>query len=98
MKRTSRVVLGITAAMLAVSAVPATATPGSGESARTQHVERFKLRTHTNHAFDPRKYVGTDVVRSPTGRFRGYDSYSGYVKGTKNIWRFALALKGGIIF
>jgi hypothetical protein len=81
-----------------ISAVPATATGGSGEPAKAQHVKRFELHTHTNHVFGPRNYVGTDVLRRD-GNFVGYDSYSGYSNPqTKSVFRFALALKGGMIF
>jgi hypothetical protein len=74
------------------------ATGESGEPAKAQLVKRFKLHTHTNHAFGPRNYVGTDVLRRD-GKFIGYDSYSGYSNPqTKSVFRFALALKGGMIF
>ncbi len=100
LKRTSRVVLGLTAAALAAAClVPATATGGSGEPAKAQVVKRLKLITHTNHAFGQRNYVGTDVLRRRDGKFIGYDSYSGYSNPeTKSVFRFALALKGGMIF
>ncbi len=105
MKRRSRGVLGFTAAMAALGVgaalifgLPAAATGGSGELVKAQHVQRFKLYTHTNHAFGPRHYVGTDVLKRD-GKFFGYDSYSGYSNPrTKSVFRFALALKGGMIF
>lgn len=89
----------ITAMGLAlIFGVPAAAAGGSGEQAKAPHVQRFKLHTHTNHGFGPREYVGTDVLRRH-GKFLGYDSYSGYTNPeTKSVFRFALALKGGMIF
>jgi hypothetical protein len=76
----------------------AAASSGHSESQRAQHVKRFKLHTNTNHAFGPHNYVGTDVLKRH-GRFVGYDSYSGFSDPTtKSVFRFALALKGGMIF
>jgi hypothetical protein len=95
MKKALIALVGI--AMLA--AVPAAATSSApSESQRAQHMKRFKLHTHTNRAFGPRNYVGTDVLKHD-GKFVGYDSYSGYSNPkTKSVFRFALALKGGMIF
>lgn len=81
-----------------IFALPSAATGGSSEPAKAQQVRRLELHTHTNHAFGPRNYVGTDVVKHD-GKFVGYDSYSGYSNPlTKSVFRFALALKGGMIF
>ena len=95
MKKALIALVGI--AMLA--AVPAAATSSApSESQRAKHMKRFKLHTQTNRAFGPRNYVGTHVLKHD-GKFVGYGSYSGYSNPkTKSVFRFALALKGGMIF
>jgi hypothetical protein len=94
MKKALIALVGI--AMLAVPAAAATSSAPS-DSQRAQHVKRFKLHTSANHGFGPRNYVGTDVLKRH-GKFVGYDSYSGYNSPTIGKFRFALALKGGMIF
>jgi hypothetical protein len=92
-----RKMLIIAVGIALIFTVPAAATGGSSEPAKAQHVARFQLHTHTNHAFGTHNYVGTDVLKRD-GKFVGYDSYSGSSTQTKHTFRFALALKGGMIF
>lgn len=88
----------ITVVMIAlIAAVPATATSGSGDSVKAQHVKRFVLDESAAHPFDVHHYAGTDMLRHE-GRLVGYDSFTGYGNPrTKSVFRFALALRHGQI-
>jgi hypothetical protein len=82
-----------------IAVVPAAATSsGPSDSPKAQHVMRFRLHANEDRHFDQRHYVGSDILKRD-GRFVGYDSYSGYLHpGVKHVFRFALALKHGMIF
>jgi len=86
--------LGIALILLVPAAA---ATSGSAESAKSQHVKRFVLHQSAAHPFDAHHVVGTDVLRR-AGKIVGYDSFTERSHPrTQSVFRFALALKGGII-
>lgn len=95
--RTSSILLGLTAAVLAgVGLGTSAATGGSGELAKMQHVKRVSLHESADHRFDAHHRVGTDRLRH-AGRTVGYDSFSEYFDPTKDVFRFALSFKRGQI-
>jgi hypothetical protein len=97
LKRTSRVVLGLTAAVLAAAClVPAAATGGTEEPAKAQHVKRVSLHESAAHKFDAHHRVGTDELRH-AGRTVGYDSFTEHFNRSKDVFRFALAFRHGQI-
>ena len=79
-----------------ISAVPAAATGGSGESAKAQHVKRVSLHESAAHRFGAHHRVGTDELRH-AGRIVGYDSFTEHFNPDKDVFRFALALRHGQI-
>ena len=79
-----------------ILALPAAATGGSGESAKAHHVKRVTLHETLEHRFDAHHRVGTDVLRH-AGKDVGIDSFTEYFNPRKDVFRFALALKYGMI-
>jgi len=82
--------------MAMIWALPAAASGGSGESAKVQHVKRVALHESAEHRFDAHHRVGTDELRH-AGKTVGYDSFTEYFDPRKDVFRFALAFKYGMI-
>jgi hypothetical protein len=75
---------------------PDAATGGSVAPARFPHVKRVSLHESAEHRFDAHHRVGNDVLQH-AGKVVGHDSFTEFFNARKDVFRFALALKYGMI-